>query len=195
MKKQLLLITTLCLSILFSSCKKDDDNSTATPTPVAPEYFFSFNLDGVPTYIKGAKNNVYYGVTSGAYSGASFFNFTTDISLSININKDSILGSDFQALIGQKLPFIGCGGCPETNVYLNYDINGDNYTSFEIDNALPAYYLKITSVSYLGFFNQFGEYYEKYVVTGEFNARISSGGTVKNLTNGTFKLIFPAAFD
>ncbi|MFN0189373.1 MAG: hypothetical protein ACKVQV_11800 [Bacteroidia bacterium] len=196
MKKQFLLITTLCLSFFFSSCKKDDDAAPATPTPTpTTKYFFSFNLDGVPKYIYGASNNVNWGSGGGVYSGASIFTLTSDIGITFNMDQDSILGSDFQALIGQKIPFIGCGGCPQTNAYLTYDISGDSFASHDTDNPLPAYYTRITSSTYLGTFNQFGIYYEKYVVTGEFNARISYGGTIKNLTNGTFKLIFPAAFD
>ncbi len=192
MKKQLVIILASCLlfSAGFLSCKK-------TPTQPAPNLpsplFIYFNLAGTPTNIFGLQNSLNTGSGGGAYTSSGFFNFTQDINITINIDKDSILGSDLQALVGQQLPFLGCSGCPQTNVSIDYTpggFNGNEYMTNPSYNPFPANYLKITSVTFVNTSNVTGVSVNNYAINGVFNAVLSYGTDSMQATNGHFRLLY-----
>lgn len=195
MKKQLLIIATLALSLGLSSCKKDEDHDTPTPTPTPPptnQLFITFTLDGVATNVTGTSNQLNTGRGSGSYTSSSFFDFTTSIDITLSMPQDSIHGSDLESLIGEKIPIGSCGGCP-TNMNLSYKINGDYYDTYESTNPFPDNYFKITSVTFHKNVDVFDTNLNQYIVAGEFNVKLSSGSDIKNAPDGKFRMIFQEA--
>ncbi len=177
--------------ILANSCKKDDNNnatSTSTPTPTN-QLFIAFTLDGVSKNITGASNQINTGGGGYAFTSSGFFDLATDISINLSMPQDTVLGSDLQSLIGQKIPIGSCGGCP-TNINLQYDISGNTYESYDSNNPFPTNYIKFTSVTFNKSITLFGQSLNQYYVTGVFNVKLSYGSDVKNAPDGTFGLIF-----
>jgi hypothetical protein len=194
MKKLLFVTITLVLSISISSCKKK--NNTPPPAPVlapapapANQLFINFTLDGVAKSFTGTEVSLHTTYGGGSSTSSGFFNMNDNISINLNMPLDSIMGSDFQSLIGQKIRIGSCGGCP-TNINLDYEINGNDYESSDLNNALPADYIKFNTVTFQKNVTVFGKNLNQYYVTGDFNLKISYGTDVKNATNGTFGLIF-----
>ncbi len=197
MKKQLLIIATLVITLGVSSCKKDDNTSPQTPAPTPTptttnQLFMSFSLDGVAKSITATSNNVNTGFGGGSFTSATFFDFINNASINLSMPNDTILGSDLQALVGQKILIGSCGGCP-TNIHLEYDINGNTYKSYDSHNPFPTNYIKFTSVTFYKNVNLFGKSLNQYYVTGEFDLNLSYGSTIKHASNGTFKMIFQEA--
>lgn len=193
MKKQLFVIITLVLSISIFSCKKDDKkNSTPAPVPTPTptnQLYIKFTLDSVAKNFTDTKASIHTGFGGGSFTSSGFFNSQDNISINLSMPLDSIIGSDLQSLVGQKIPIGSCGGCP-TNIYLEYEINGDNYKSSDNHNALPSEYIKFNSVTFDKNVTVFDKQVNQYYVTGDFNVKLSYGTDVKNATNGTFGLIF-----
>lgn len=191
MKKHLFIIVTLVLSISVSSCKKKDKKDPEPETVPAPtnQLFISFTLDGVAKSFTSTSVSINTGFGGGSFSSSGFFSIKDDISISLSMPLDSIMGSDLQSLTGQKIMIGSCGGCP-TNIHLQYDINGDEYESYDSKNKLPSEYIKFNSVTFQSNVVVFGKKVNQYYVTGEFNLKLSYGTDVKNATNGTFGLIF-----
>jgi len=196
MKANLFTCAILFLILGFSSCKKEDNanKTTATTTTATTNnnVYINFTLDGVSKSIAGATNNRNTGYGGGSYTSAGFFDFTNDVGICLSMPLDSIVGSDLQSLVGQKIPIGSCGGCP-TNIYMYNTINGDDYRSYDTNNPYPANYVKFNSVTYNRTEVVFGEVLDYYYVTGEFNLKLSYGTTIKNVTNGTFKLLYTEA--
>ena len=189
MNKQILAIAVLSCCVVFSSCKKDDKTETpATPT----QLYMNFSLDGTPVNVSGTTNQLNTGYGGGSYTSSAFFTGSSLDEISLSIPQDSILGSDLQALVGQKIAIGSCGGCP-TNIEVTHEINGDDYQSSDSDNPLPTYYVKFNSVTFLQTVNLFGQNLNQYYVTGEFKVRLRYGSTLKNADNGTFKMVFQEA--
>ena len=180
--------------ILASSCKKkDDNNATPTPTPTQTnKLFIAFTLDGVAQNITGSSNQINTGGGGYAYTSSGFFDLTNDININLSIPKDTILGSDLQSLIGQKIVIGSCGGCP-TSINLQFDINGNTYESIDSNNPSPTYYIEFNTVKFLQTVTLFGQSLNQYYVTGVFNLKLSYGTDFKNATNGTFGLVFQEA--
>lgn len=192
--KKLLLIIVALLSISISSCKKED-KKVATPTPApAPTnpLFIKFTLDGAAKNFTSTTASIHTGFGGGAFTSSGFFNLSDDISINLSMPLDSIMGSDLQSLVGQKIPIGSCGGCP-TNIYLDYSLNGNSYQSSDSHNALPAEYIKFNTVTFDKNVTVFDKKVNQYYVTGDFNLKLSYGTDVKNATNGTFGLIFREA--
>jgi len=193
MKKQLFTIAIIALSLIFSSCKKEDPTPVPAFTPPAStQLFMTFDLDGTTQNITGSTNSLNTGYGGGSYTSSGFFNLNTDIDFTLSMPLDSIMGSDLQALVGQKLLIGSCGGCP-TNIHLSYDIGGNSYQSYDTYNPAPTNYVRFNSVTYLKTSTSFGITTNQYLVEGDFNLKLSYGSTVKNATNGTFRLIFKEA--
>ena len=181
--------------ILANSCKKKDDNNNVTPTPTPTptnKLFIAFTLDGVSKNITGTSNQINTGGGGYAYTSTGFFDLTNDININLSIPKDTILGSDLQSLIGQKIPIGSCGGCP-TNINLQYDISGNTYESDDSNNPSPTNYIKLTAVTFKKSITLFGQSLNQYYVTGVFNVKLSYGSDIKNAPDGTFGLIFQEA--
>jgi hypothetical protein len=180
--------------ILNGSCKKKDDNSAVTTTPTTTptttnKLFINFTLNGVAQNISDTSIQISTGGGGYSYTSSGFFSPTTDININLSIPKDTILGSDLKALIGQKIPIGSCGGCP-TNINLQDDINGNTYQSMASNNPSPTYYIEFTAVTFSKTISQFGQTLNQYYVTGTFNLVLSYGTDNENATNGTFGLIF-----
>jgi len=193
MKKQLLIIASLALTLGFYSCKKDDNNNTQPAAPAtsstANHLFINFSLDGVAKSFTGATNQINTAAGGGAITTSGFFDLNTNIDISLQMPRDTILGADLTSLIGQKIPIVDCMGCP-TNSWMSYEINGDDYRADNLNNTLPDNYFKITSVTFAKNIILFGQSLNQYYVTGEFNANLAYGSNIKNVTNGTFRLVF-----
>jgi hypothetical protein len=195
MKKHLFIIITVVLSMSISSCKKDEKKDPVPVPAPAPapaptnQLYINFTLDGVAKSFTGTEVALHTGYGGGSSTSSGFFNTTDDISINLSMPLDSIVGSDLQSLVGQKIPIGSCGGCP-TNIHLDYDINGDEFESSDSYNALPADYIKFNSVTFNKNVTVFDQNLNQYYVTGEFNLKLSHGTDVKNATNGTFGLIF-----
>ncbi|MBU3661311.1 MAG: hypothetical protein FGM14_15690 [Flavobacteriales bacterium] len=191
MKSFYLIFSILVLAAL-SSCKKDTDDGE-TPTD---ELFISFTIDGVQKkYVSNSStSNNTNGGSSGnsAYTGAGFFDFEKDIYISLDLEKDSIVGADLEALIGQKIQI--CDICP-VSMGMRYDIDGDDYSTSASNNPYPANYFKINSVTFYRLNNTLGQNAKEYFVTGEFTTKLNYSTTVKNVTNGQFRLIFQEVTD
>jgi len=191
MKTYFLLLSILFLTV-FSSCKKDKEEEE---TPV-DELYISFKLDGVDK--KYTSNGILMNNISGgtfgnsAYTSAGFYDFEKNIYIDFAMEKDSIVGSDYEAAVGQS--FSVCESCP-VSLGLSYEIDGNNYESKESNNPFPANYFKITSVTFYRLNNTLGQNVKEYFVTGEFITKISYTSIVKNVTNGKFRLIFQEVID
>jgi hypothetical protein len=197
MKKYLFIIVTLVLSVAISSCKKEKKKdpdpapaSASAPTPAAADpLYIKFTLDGVAKSFTSTNVSINTGFGGGSSTSSGFFNLTDDISINLNMPLDSIMGSDLQSLVGQKIRIGSCGGCP-TNIYLNYAINDNDYQSSGTYNVLPSEYIKFNTVTFQKNLTVFNRNVNQYYVTGEFNLKLSYGTDIKNATNGTFALIF-----
>ncbi len=196
MKKQLFFAITLILSISLSSCKKDDKKEpepepapAPAPAPPANQLFINFTLDGAAKSYTSTDVSLSTGYGGGSFTSTGFFNLKQDIHFTLSMPLDSIMGSDLQALVGQKLVIGSCGGCP-TNIHFDFDLNGNDYESYDSNNDLPNEYIKFNSVTFHKNVTVFGKNLNQYYVTGEFNLKVSSGTDIKNATNGTFGLLF-----
>jgi hypothetical protein len=186
----------LFLGILFitalSSCKKDN-NGEETPVD---ELFISFTIDGVQK--KYVSNSATFNNTNGgifgnsSYTGAGFFDLEKEIYINFDLEKDSIVGADFQAVIGEKLQI--CDNCP-VSMGMRYVIDGDDYNTSASNNPYPANYFKINSVTFYRLNNTLGQNVKEYFVTGEFTTKLNYSTTIKNVTNGQFRLIFQEVID
>jgi hypothetical protein len=188
MKKQLLVIVGIMFFLGLSSCKKKD-TPAPTPTPTTPQLYISFTLDGVSKNITNTTNQINTGYGGGAYTSSGFFTLTDEITMLLSMPQDSIVGADLQSLVGKKLTIGSCGGCP-TNIYLSYNINGNDYESYDTNNPSPDDYIQFNTVTYDNTINLFGQNVKEYYVTGTFNLKLSYGSDIKNATNGKFTLIF-----
>jgi hypothetical protein len=195
MKKHLFIIVSLLLSITFSTCKKDNKKDPAPDPAPAPapaptkQVYIQFTMDGAAKTFTDTKVSLHTGYGGGSSTSSGFFNTKDNISINLSMPLDSIMGSDLQSLIGQKIPIGSCGGCP-TNIYLSYEINGNSYQSSDSYNALPAEYIKFNTVTFDKNVTVFDQNLNQYYVTGEFNLKLSYGTDVKNVTNGSFGLLF-----
>lgn len=193
MKKHLFIILTLVLNISVSSCKKDDKKDpdptpAPAPAPVNP-LFINFTLDGAAKSVTSTNVSLHTGFGGGSFTSSGFFNLKDDISFNLSMPLDSIMGSDLQSLIGLKIPIGSCGGCP-TNIHFDYYMNGNDYTSSDLNNDLPADYIKFNTVTFDKNVTVFNKQVNQYYITGEFNLKLSYGTDIRNVTNGTFGLIF-----
>ena len=190
--RNLLLIFIAVILATAVSCKKKNNNTTpppVTPLPTAPSVFISFTIDGAAKTFTGTEVSIHTGFGGGSFTSSGFFNFTDDVSFNLNMPLDSIMGADLQALVGTKIPIGSCGGCP-TNIELQYAINGDDYRCSDSNNALPNDYVKFNSVTFHKTVTSFGKNLNQYMVTGEFNLKLSYGSNIKSVTSGTFSLPF-----
>jgi len=185
MKATFFFLSLLSLT-LISSCKKKE----STPTPV-DELYISFKLDGVDKKFSTTSftTNSNSGGVSGnlAYISSGFFDLEKDIFIDFDIQKDSIVGADYQAAVGQNIPV--CDNCP-ISMGLRYVISGNDYNSSQSNNPFPANYFKINSVTFYRLNTTFGLNVKEYFITGEFNTKINYGTSIKNVTEGKFRLIF-----
>jgi hypothetical protein len=129
---------------------------------------------------------------NSAYTSAGFFDLEKNINIDFSMEKDSIVGSDYETAVGQS--YAVCETCP-LSLRLRYEIDGDLYESKESNNPLPVNYFKITSVTFYRVNNSFGQNVKEYFLTGEFSTKISYTSIVKNVTNGKFRLIFQEVID
>ena len=177
---------TLLSFTLLSSCKKKE-----TTPPPADELYISFKLDGVDK--KFSTTNFITNSNSGgvggnlAYISSGFYDLEKEIFINFDVQKDSIVGADYQAAIGQNIPV--CDNCP-ISMGLRYAINGNDYSSSQSNNPFPANYFKINSVTFYRLNTSLGQNVKEYIITGEFNTKINYSTTVKNVTEGKFRLIF-----
>lgn len=189
MKTYLLSLSILFLT-LFSSCHKEKDET------LVDELYISFKLDGEEKkYISnGTSLNSSSGGTNGisCYSSSGFFDQTRNIFIDFSIEKDSIIGSDYEASVGQS--FSVCESCP-VSLGIRYEIDGDIYESRELNNPFPTNYFKLSSVTFYRLNNMFGQNVKEYYVTGEFTTKINKGNDLKNVTSGKFRLIFQEVID
>ena len=192
MKSYFLILSVLFLTVL-SSWKKKDKNEEETPVD---ELFISFTIDGVQKkYVSSSNtfNNTNGGIFgNSSYTGAGFFDLEKEIYINFDLEKDSIVGSDFEAVIGQKLQI--CDICP-VSMGMRYDIDGDDYSTSASNNPYPANYFKINSVTFYRLNNTLGQNVKEYFVTGEFTTKLNYSTTIKNVTNGQFRLIFQEVID
>jgi len=151
--------------------------------------FIIFNLDGETKGITSPNLSISTGSSFGAYTSSGFFIFNNSIDIDFNLDRDSILGADLQALVGQKIRIEGCLGCA-TNAAMRYEINGDEYRASDLNNTFPANYFKIRTVTFYQTVNKFGKSLNQYYVEGEFDAYLTYGSDNKHATNGLFRLIF-----
>ena len=186
MKTYLLFLSILFLTV-FSSCKKEkveDEKSV-------DELYISLKLDGVEKkYTSNSTSlNSWSGGTNSisCYASSGFFDQTKNIFIDFSLEKDSIIGADYEASVGQS--FSVCESCP-VSLGLRYEIDGDIYESRELNNPFPINYFKLTSVTFYRLNNMFGQNVKEYYVTGEFTTKINKGNAVKNVTDGNFRLIF-----
>ena len=186
MKKHFLLFAVLTVSFGFFSCSKDKEEETPAPNN---QLYMNFTLDSVPVNVTGTTNQLNTGFGGGSYTSSAFFTVSNLDEISLSIPQDSILGSDLQALVGQKIPIGSCGGCP-TNIEVTHRINGDDYESTDTYNPYPAYYVQFNSVAFCQTVVLFGQSLNEYYVTGEFKVRLNYGSDIKNADNGTFRMIF-----
>lgn len=189
MKKHLFISMTLVLILSTFSCKKNkkkDPDPTPSPTN---QLFINFTLDGTAKSFTGTTVSLNTGYGGGSSTSSGFFNLKDNLDITLSMPLDSIMGSDLQALIGKKILIGSCGGCP-TNIYFSYEINGNEYISYDSHNTLPTEYIKFNSVVFDKNVTFFEKKLNQYYVTGEFNLKLSYGTDVKNATNGTFGLIF-----
>ena len=193
MKKHLLIILTLFLSVSISSCKKNnkkDPDPAPAPAPAPTnQLYINFTLDGTAKSFTGTTASLHSGYGGGSSTSSGFFNVNDNININLNMPLDNIMGSDLQSLIGKKILIGSCGGCT-TNIYLSYEINGNDYQSSDSYNNLPTEYIKFNAVTFIDNVTSFGKKLNQYYITGEFNLKLSYGTDVKNATNGSFGLIF-----
>jgi hypothetical protein len=78
---------------------------------------------------------------------------------------------------------------------MRYDIDGDDYSTSASNNPFPANYFKINSVTFYRLNNTLGQNVKEYFVTGEFTTKLNYSTTIKNVTNGQFRLIFQEVID
>jgi len=191
MKTYFLLLCILFLTV-FSSCKK---NKGEEETPV-DELYISFTIDGAQKkYVSSSNtfNNTNSGIFgNSSYTGAGFFDLEKEIYINFDLEKDSIVGADFETVIGQKIQI--CDNCP-ISMGMRYVIDGDDYSTSASNNPYPANYFKINSVTFYRLNNSLGQNVKEYFVTGEFITKISYTSIVKNVTNGKFRLIFQEVID
>jgi len=196
MKKPLFILITLVLSLSISSCKKSskkEPDPTPTPAPAPTnQLYINFTLDGAAKSFTGTTVSLHTGYGGGSSTSSGFFNVNDNISINLSMPLDSIMGSNLQSLVGQKILIGSCGGCP-TNIYFSYEINGNDYQSSDSYNTLPTEYIKFNSVIFDKNVTFIDKKLNQYYVTGEFNLKLSYGTDVKNATNGTFGLIFREA--
>jgi len=191
--RNLVILSFALFTLTISSCKKDTPNN---PGSGSNNLYIKFTLDGTPVDYESTSCSINTGFGGGSYTSSGFFDTEKDISIGINIPQDTIRGADLTALIGQKIEFYGCGGCP-TNADMIYSVGlgGDDYRTDQSLNTLPNQYLKLNTVTFSKTINSFGKNVGQYIVTGEFNANLNYGSTIKSATNGTFKLVFQEAYN
>jgi hypothetical protein len=184
MKKQFFFILVVFAAGLVS-CKKSSSNSNS-----ATNLYISYTLDGVNRQYTGTTNQINTGLGAAAYSSSGFFDLDKDVSIDINMEKDSIVGNDFLSLVGQKIKVPDCvgAGCG-TSMNINDYSDGELGTG-SVSNPFPTYYFKVNTVSYLKTVNTLGTDEKQYLISGEFNIKVDDNGTVKSATNGKFNLIF-----
>lgn len=158
-------------------------------------YFIKFNLNGKDSVLSGS-----------TCQGSSSFNYTTSgfsdlnrycyIDIEPNDGKNKIEKSNLDSLINKKIALDNCSGCrASASVEIapsSWQASDLGYKTDEADNVLPDQYLIIKSVTFLNSFTDvFGDKYNNYVITGEFNAKPRKrGGSTIELKNGSFRLIF-----
>lgn len=193
MIKQVLLILSLLLTIQFLSCKKKNNTQAPAPTPTpapapANSLFVSFTLDGSPKNFTSATASMNQGYSSGSSTSSGFY-VNDNISINLSMMLDSIMGSDLQGLVGQKIRIGSCGGCP-TNIHMNYEIGGNLYTTSDTYNTLPNEFIRFNSVTFDKTVTSFGKQLNQYYIKGDFNVKLTYGNDTKNATNGSFGLLF-----
>ena len=184
-KHFLTLLVGLTLVAIFS-CSKDDDPG---------KLYIRFKLDGDQQNFSGSENSINTGFGPDVSTSSGFFDFETNIDISLSMEQDSITEQDLKDLIGQKIKVphcfgVGCG----TSMDLNWDINGDYYSSSGDDNPFPQYYFQINKVEYLRTVEPFDVEYKQLIVEGVFELNISHSSDVKSLSDGEFRLIFEESF-
>lgn len=187
----------LCTLVLFSSCQQ---NSNVSPS--ATNNFLEFDANGTTvryelttpahhisisqSWSGGTSSNL---VNSG-YVGA-YYGDTASMNISFSTTKSSLTLSDYQSLVGQKIPLGICttANCLQAYIVRTFNSSIQIYKSESSANNLPNDYLKITQVSFHSNDPRHGNLYK---IQGEFSGTLEEDdGTTQMVNNGTFQLLFP----
>ncbi|MGH1337901.1 MAG: hypothetical protein ACRBFS_17400 [Aureispira sp.] len=185
----------LALIFCFSACQQ---NSNVTPS--APNNFIEFDENGTTVRYElttPASHNSTTQALSGTvstlvnsgYVGA-YYGDSESMNISFSSNKSSLGLSDYQNLVGQKIPLGLCTTSNCTQAYIVRTLNTipQAFLSDASANNLPSDYLKVTSVKFHSNSPVYGDLYE---IQGEFNGTLKEDdGTTQVISNGTFQLLF-----
>jgi len=184
-KSKLTIIAFLLLSVFYSGCKKDNNETPTDPNNTS--VFLKFSLAGSAKSFTNTKCDLYY---LNHYLESYIGDSDNGIYL-INEDYNDITVDSLKALKGKKLPMTGSGVSSSFYGRIMFDDGPDYYDSEDADsNPFPANYFRINNVTLIKTATVGFQTNHFYLVEGDFNCNTSNGiGADKAITNGSFKMV------